>query len=74
MKKINLMLLLSILMFALPIHQATTVLAKTNTIIENVDVLVDGPFVESKKDLTLKFRGSSIQRILTKDQIKELYK
>lgn len=28
------------------------------------DVLVDGRFVEEKKDLTLKFRGSSNQRIL----------
>lgn len=46
----------------------------TNAIIDYVDVLVDGPFVEAKKDLTLKFRGSSNQRILTKDQIKELYK
>ena len=29
-----------------------------------VDVLVDGPYVESLKDITLKFRGSSNQRIL----------
>jgi anaerobic ribonucleoside-triphosphate reductase activating protein len=27
-----------------------------------LDVLVDGPFVESKKDLTLRFRGSFNQR------------
>ena len=46
----------------------------TNEIIDCVDVLVDCPFIESKKDLNLKFRGSSNQRILTKDQIKELYK
>ena len=29
-----------------------------------IDVLVDGPFQEEKKDITLKFRGSSNQRIL----------
>lgn len=29
-----------------------------------VDVLVDGPYIESLKDITLKFRGSSNQRIL----------
>ena len=28
------------------------------------DVLVDGPFIEEKKDLTLPFRGSSNQRII----------
>ena len=32
--------------------------------LQYVDVLVDGPFIESKKDLTLKFRGSSNQRII----------
>ena len=32
--------------------------------LDYVDVLVDGPFIESKKDLTLKFRGSSNQRII----------
>ena len=29
-----------------------------------VDVLVDGPFVEEKKNLSLRFRGSSNQRII----------
>lgn len=29
-----------------------------------VDVLVDGPFVEAEKDITLRFRGSANQRIL----------
>ena len=30
-----------------------------------VDVLVDGEFVEEQKDLTLLFRGSANQRLLT---------
>lgn len=30
----------------------------------NCDVVVDGPFIEAQKDLTLAFRGSSNQRII----------
>lgn len=41
----------------------------TSTILENLDVLVDGPFVESLKDLSLEWRGSSNQRILTKEDL-----
>ncbi len=33
-------------------------------LLENIDVLVDGPFLEAQKDLTLPFRGSKNQRIL----------
>jgi len=33
-------------------------------ILEYCDVLVDGPFIEGLKDLKLRFRGSSNQRIL----------
>lgn len=33
-------------------------------ILKYVGVLVDGPFVESQKDLTLKFRGSRNQRLI----------
>ena len=36
----------------------------TNALLEYVDVLVDGPFVEAQKDLMLRFRGSSNQRII----------
>lgn len=39
----------------------------TDFILNNVDVLVDGPFILEKRDLTLQFRGSSNQRILTKE-------
>ena len=34
------------------------------TLLENVDILIDGPFIEEKKSLMLLFRGSSNQRIL----------
>ena len=33
-------------------------------ILSLIDILVDGEFVKAKKDLTLKFRGSSNQRII----------
>lgn len=35
-----------------------------NSIIKLLDVLVEGPFIESKKDLSLAFRGSSNQRVV----------
>ena len=37
---------------------------KKLALLEQCDVLVDGPFVESLKDICLKFRGSSNQRII----------
>ena len=49
-------------------------------IFNNIDVLVDGSFIQKKKDLSLKFRGSSNQRIidvkesLLKNKIIELTK
>lgn len=33
-------------------------------VMQYIDVLVDGPFVEAEKDLTLKYRGSRNQRII----------
>ena len=37
---------------------------KDSPLLPYVDVLVDGPFVEAEKDLTLAFRGSRNQRII----------
>lgn len=36
----------------------------TDEFLSLIDVLVDGPFVEALKDVSLKFRGSSNQRII----------
>lgn len=36
----------------------------TDDLLSLIDVLVDGPFIEEQKDITLKFRGSVNQRIL----------
>ena len=38
--------------------------AVTREYLSYLDVLVDGPFVQAKKDLTLRFRGSSNQRLI----------
>ncbi|MBR6326104.1 MAG: anaerobic ribonucleoside-triphosphate reductase activating protein, partial [Lachnospiraceae bacterium] len=36
----------------------------TDEILDSIDVLVDGPFVEAQKNLSRRFRGSANQRIL----------
>ena len=37
---------------------------ETKEMLSYIDILIDGEFVESKKDLALRFRGSSNQRII----------
>ena len=31
---------------------------------ENIDYLIDGPFIEEERDITLKMRGSRNQRVI----------
>ena len=37
-----------------------------NHILSQIDVLIDGPFIEAEQDITLELRGSKNQRILNK--------
>lgn len=43
----------------------------TDRLLACVDILVDGPFVQAKKDITLRFRGSSNQRIIDMNATRE---
>lgn len=36
----------------------------TDELLSMIDVLVDGPFIEGQKDITLKFKGSANQRVI----------
>lgn len=36
----------------------------TDRILDNIDILVDGPFVKEQKNISLNFRGSENQRII----------
>ena len=36
----------------------------TDELLSMIDILVDGPFMEELKDITLKFRGSRNQRVI----------
>lgn len=42
----------------------------TDALLQEIDVLVDGPFVEEQKSLTLPFRGSENQRLLKLHEIR----
>ena len=37
----------------------------TDEILSYIDTLVDGPFIEEEKDITLQYRGSRNQRVIT---------
>lgn len=37
---------------------------QTDRLLQCIDVLVDGPFIEAQKDISLRFRGSPIQRLM----------
>lgn len=41
----------------------------TEKMLSLIDILVDGPFIQEEKDITLRFRGSKNQRILTLKEI-----
>ena len=43
----------------------------TEEMLSYIDVLVDGPFIQDLKDITLKFRGSRNQRILELKKLKD---
>lgn len=36
-------------------------------VLDNIDILIDGPFVLKQRDITLKLRGSKNQRVLQKN-------
>lgn len=45
--------------------------ADTDRLLSCVDVLVDGPFIEDKKNITLRFRGSENQRLIDMAKTRE---
>ena len=43
---------------------------KINTILDNIDYLIDGPFILEERDITLAMRGSRNQRILNMRELR----
>lgn len=48
--------------------------SRVEQILELVDVLIDGPYIESRRDTTLKMRGSSNQSIINLKEKRECLK
>jgi anaerobic ribonucleoside-triphosphate reductase activating protein len=44
---------------------------KNLEIMKYIDVLVDGPYIESQRDITLPYRGSKNQRIINLKEMRE---
>ena len=44
----------------------------TDELLSMIDVLVDGPFIEEQKDITLKFKGSANQRVIDMEKTGEV--
>ena len=54
------------------LEQMWDTIEETKELFSYIDVLVDGPFVEEKKDLSLRFKGSSNQRtIMVQESLKQ---
>ncbi|MDD3404290.1 MAG: 4Fe-4S single cluster domain-containing protein, partial [Hespellia sp.] len=43
----------------------------TDEMLEYIDVLVDGPFIEAQKNISLKFKGSENQRVIDVNQYRK---
>jgi anaerobic ribonucleoside-triphosphate reductase activating protein len=44
---------------------------KINWILDNIDYLIDGPFILAQRDITLAMRGSRNQRILNMKELRK---
>ena len=44
----------------------------TDELLSLIDILIDGPYIEEQHDITLRFRGSSNQRVLDRAAIEAL--
>ena len=55
-------------------HILEDLLARNDKLVPLCDVIVDGPFIEEKKDLTLPWRGSSNQRVINVKEFVQRFK